>query len=868
MVLFANDGPLGQEVTKAIQPPSSFFGVWRDLNLIGNNAGSWSLSITSLAHWLLGPLLFCKFFCPLALFFLGLGAWYFFRQAKLSSLASALGALVITLNSTFFSEACWGVPTHEVALSMVFCALGLFLSCEEEASTWRRWVRLALAGLCVGINVIEAADIGALWSLMVAAFVLFKSLTGKSGSMPANLPSAVGRVVVIALFAALIATQSLSSLVSTQITGVAGVTKSSKSDPARWDYCTQWSLPKTETLTLFIPGLFGYRMDTPQNMMPALADAYLGGEYWGGVGRTPAIDRWLDNRRQGEMPPGIMRFSGGGNFCGILVFLLAGWTASQSFRKRASPFSGEQNKLIWFWTAILIVSLLLAWGRFAPLFYGILYHIPYFSTIRNPAKFLMFFSLAIAILFAYGVHALNQRYLVANETKSVGMMTQLQNWWARATSFDRRWTWSILILLGACLLGWLIYSSEQNSLVVYLQQMGFPDEATAKQIAVFSVSQVAWFVGLLAVAVVIVTLIIAGFFSGPRVRIGAVLLGAFLVFDLGRADLPYIIHWNYKQKYEVGSLNPIVDLLRNQPYEHRVAGLPFHAPEGFGLLDQLYRIEWMQHLFPYYNIQCLDIIQMPRMPEDLKTYLEALSPQGTAESVPLIAREWELTNTRYLLGPAGYLDVLNQQLDPGKQRFRVVQRFEILPKPGIDQPTQLEQLTAVPDKNGRYALFDFTGALPRARLYANWQVNTNDQEVLNTLANLSFDPHQTVLVDTPEKDLPDVATNKNSGTVEFKSYAPKQIVLAARTETPAVLLLNDKYDPNWRVSVDGRPAKLLRCNYIMRGVYLPSGQHTVIFDFSLPNKPLYVTLTAIGVGIILCGLLIYLSRKSKPMAQP
>jgi hypothetical protein len=329
-----------------------------------------------------------------------------------------------------------------------------------------------------------------------------------------------------------------------------------------------------------------------------------------------------------------------------------------------------------------------------------------------------------------------------------------------------------------------------------------------------------------------------------------------LVFDLGRANLPYIVHWDYKQKYEVGTLNPIVEYLRQKPYEHRVAGLPFHAPEGLELLDELYRIEWMQHHFPYYNIQCLDLIQMPRMPADLKMYLEALSPNGTPESAPLLARRWALSNTRYQLGPAGYLEVMNQQLDPGRNRFHIVQRFEVLPKPGISQPTRLEELTAVPDANGRYALFEFDGALPRVRLYSNWQVNTNDQTVLQTLADLNFDPAKTVLVSTPQKNLAATATNENSGTVEFKSYATKKIVFTATATAPSVLLLNDKFDPQWNVTVDGQPAELLRCNFLMRGVYLPAaGQHTIEFQFSLPHRPFYVSLVGIGVAILLGGFL-------------
>jgi uncharacterized membrane protein YfhO len=80
-----------------------------------------------------------------------------------------------------------------------------------------------------------------------------------------------------------------------------------------------------------------------------------------------------------------------------------------------------------------------------------------------------------------------------------------------------------------------------------------------------------------------------------------------------------------------------------------------------------------------------------------------------------------------------------------------------------------------------------------------------------------------------------------------------------------VLLLSDKYDPYWRVTVDGQPVELLRCNYIMRGVYLAAGPHTVEFQFSLPHKLFYVTLLAIAMGISLIGFLIFLQRR-KPAA--
>ncbi len=828
----------------------------------------------------MGPVGYSKFLPPFTLFILGIGAWTFFRQLKFSPLACTLGALAAALNSDFFATACWGVASQQIAIGMDFFALALVTGNSPATPALIRWTRLALAGLAVGINVIEAADIGAIFSIFVAAYVFLKALADEGGSAPIKCARGFGRVAMVAIFAGFMATQTVMSLVGTQIQGVAGTGQDTETKAAHWDFATQWSLPKKETLGLLVPGLFGYKMDTPNNMMPVFQDAYKGGVYWGGVGRDPAIDRLFDSGRTGAPPQGFMRFIGGQSYCGILVALVAFWAIAQSLRRQNSPFPAAQKKFIWFWAIVLFASLLFAYGRFAP-FYALLYKLPYFSTIRNPIKFLLVFSWAMVILFAYGLHGLSQLYLQPMVGKTASSSSRLGDWWKKVRGFDRNWTFACAAAVGGSLLGWFIYASEKPSLVRYLQMVGFGDESTANEIAAFSIGQLGWFVLLLALTAGLLILVIAGFFSGKRAKLGGFLLGLLLVLDLSRADLPYVVHWDYIQKYEVGSLNPIEDFLRDKPYEHRVAyGFPhpLATPSQFELFGQLHNIEWAQHHFPYYNIQSLDVIQMPRVPTDLEAFQNTLkigvkqddSGQWVIvpETFPRIARLWELTNTRYLLGPAGLLDLYNGQFDPDQRRFRIIRRFDIVPKPGILQPTKLEELTAVPGDNGAYALFDFTGALPRAKLYSNWQVSTNGDATLKTLAGKDFDPQQTVLVSRPLPVSSAAATNENSGTVEFKSYAPTDIVFAAKADASTVLLLNDKYDSNWRVTVDGQPAELLRANFIMRGVYLTPGAHTVEFRFSMPNKPLYVTLAAFGLGILLCGLLFFSTRRqSAPTVQ-
>src|ERR1035437_9792239 len=112
-VHFSNDGPLGQQIVDWLKLPSSVFGMWDDLNDLGQRIGSFPPSVTMVLKWLLGPLGYAKFYQPIALFILGLGAWTFFRALKLSSLAALLGALATMLNSCFFAGACWGVRSEE-----------------------------------------------------------------------------------------------------------------------------------------------------------------------------------------------------------------------------------------------------------------------------------------------------------------------------------------------------------------------------------------------------------------------------------------------------------------------------------------------------------------------------------------------------------------------------------------------------------------------------------------------------------------------------------------------------------------------------------------------------------------------------------
>ena len=845
---FSNDGPLGRLVSECHRLPERFFGCWQDLNAVGYREGSAVLSITFALQWLLGPILFSKSYAPIALMILGLSAWYFFHQIGLTRSACMLGALAAILNSSFFSAACWGVESHVIAIGMSFLALALLVG----KSGLKGWLRTGLAGLAVGMGVGEGADIGAIFSFFVAAFVVYQAFVAEGGKVK-NLSVGASRLALVAVCAALLAAQAMSELVANDIKGIAGTQQDAKTRAERWDWATQWSLPKLETLRLVVPGLFGYRDDTRE-----------GGRYWGSIGRAAEWDRYVEGGQQGPPPKGFIRYSGGGFYAGVGVVLLAVWAGVQAFRKEPL-FSVVQRKWLWFWIGIFVVCLLLAFGRYAP-FYRWLYALPYFSTIRNPAKFTHLLSFALVVMFAYAVDGLWRKYVDSTEGRGAKAWSGFRSWWSKASKFEKRWVQGCLLLIGVAAVCWAVFAFCGESLQRYLQSVQF-NETAAREIASFSVQQPGWFVLFFVLAIGFMTFLLSGAFRGSPGWALAV-LGLIIALDLGRANQPWIIWWNYEQKY---STNPVIDLLRDKPYEHRVAMLTFDVPQELHILQNLYKVEWSQHAFPYYNIQSLDIVQLAREPEDMVAFEKAFDAPTQAERARLATRKWQLTNTRFMLGVGGSEEAVNGQLDPVKHRFRIAERFRLAAKPGVSRVENLDQISAEFETNAPFAVYEFRGALPRAKLYGRWEAAINDVAALSQITSPAFEPEHSVIVTGGDLGASrGGGTNESAGSVEYVRYSSKDVVLKCDAPSETVLLLNDRYDPNWKVLVDGKSENLLRCNYLMRGVHLAPGQHNVEFRFDPPYGTLKVSVAGVGLGVVLLGALIATGRRGvgKPVPAP
>ncbi|MCZ6900394.1 MAG: YfhO family protein, partial [Bacteroidetes bacterium] len=75
-----------------------------------------------------------------------------------------------------------------------------------------------------------------------------------------------------------------------------------------------------------------------------------------------------------------------------------------------------------------------------------------------------------------------------------------------------------------------------------------------------------------------------------------------------------------------------------------------------------------------------------------------------------------------------------------------------------------------------------------------------------------------------------------SGTIQLTTYQPNYIKYEVNTVNEALAVFSEVYYPvGWIAKMDGQEVAYIRCNYILRGLQIPPGNHIVEFVFR-PNS--------------------------------
>ena len=138
---------------------------------------------------------------------------------------------------------------------------------------------------------------------------------------------------------------------------------------------------------------------------------------------------------------------------------------------------------------------------------------------------------------------------------------------------------------------------------------------------------------------------------------------------------------------------------------------------------------------------------------------------------------------------------------------------------------------------------------PRVAAVASWRT-AEDAEALRTLADPAFEPYASVLL-APGSEVPAPPAEPGPpAEIDVEILIPGRYVFTVKNSGPVVVRVAEKYDSNWKATVDGDPRPVLRVDYMFQGVALDrAGTHRVEMVYRPSSVPV-----ALQWAGILCGL--------------
>ena len=98
--------------------------------------------------------------------------------------------------------------------------------------------------------------------------------------------------------------------------------------------------------------------------------------------------------------------------------------------------------------------------------------------------------------------------------------------------------------------------------------------------------------------------------------------------------------------------------------------------------------------------------------------------------------------------------------------------------------------------------------------------------------------------------------------MKIRPVTPQRVELDVVMESPGFVVIADAVYPGWALTVDDRPAEILRTNRMMRGAALEAGPHRLVYEYRPRSFAIGRVASLVGV-IGLVGGLAWSSRGSR-----
>jgi len=163
-------------------------------------------------------------------------------------------------------------------------------------------------------------------------------------------------------------------------------------------------------------------------------------------------------------------------------------------------------------------------------------------------------------------------------------------------------------------------------------------------------------------------------------------------------------------------------------------------------------------------------------------------------------------------------------------------------------------------RDGR--IFKNRFAAPRTFVATTTRIAASEEEELGDVAEGGFDPRYAAVVRADEVGATSFP-QPNSGSATVIREGNSSVHVQATLAQPGIVVLDDAWAPGWSVEVDGRPARALQANVVLRGVVVPAGTHRIAWRYRVPGLREGAALSGLGLLIVLGWAIVLLRLRSR-----
>ncbi|MES2760657.1 MAG: YfhO family protein [Bacteroidota bacterium] len=490
-----------------------------------------------------------------------------------------------------------------------------------------------------------------------------------------------------------------------------------------------------------------------------------------------------------------------------------------------------QHPLKWPLFIVTVLAMMLSWGRFFEgLSYFFLDHVPGYNKFRAVSMILIIAELTLPLL---AILALDKFIKLSDKNESVKLPFVNSKY-----DLKKILIVSIAVVGGFCLIGYLMPTAintftapnEEAQTIDQFKQGGATQEQITQiipgymenlekaRMEIFKSDAIRSFIFIALAALGLFLFMI----KKIKLPVLLALVGVCLTADLWPVASRYLNERNFVQKtqYEAPPQKTAADelILQDKSLDYRVLNLsvgPFqdattsyyHKSIGgyHGAKLKKYDELISFHLFK----------EMSFFSENLRTVNDDSTLNALTQQLPVL----NMLNTKYIIWP------------------------------GKEQPMAISN----PQANGNaWFVKDLkTVANADSEMVALYGANTKTEAFIQQ---------------KNKEGISSTASYKAEGKINLKSYKPNDLVYETETADKEFAVFSEIYYPKgWNAYIDGTLTPYACVDYLLRGMEIPAGKHTVEFKFEPAIYKTSNTISIIGSVLVLLSVAgaIYLANKKK-----